>query len=118
MEPAWDEYRRRCRVVWLALLLLPLWFALVSSVVYVLARFGIDFESALNSAYLLIGTLLLGNVMVAQWRRSFWPCPRCGKPFHRTWWYGDNWFTRRCLHCGLPKWPPKQKQKPAEIDFA
>lgn len=30
-------------------------------------------------------------------------CPRCGKPFMRTWWY-HNGFTRHCVHCGLPRW--------------
>ena len=34
------------------------------------------------------------------------PCPRCGKPFHATFWY-HNGFARRCIHCGLPKWSPR-----------
>ena len=34
------------------------------------------------------------------------PCPRCGKPFHMTFWY-HNAFARRCAHCGLPKWAPR-----------
>ena len=34
------------------------------------------------------------------------PCPRCGKPFHMTFWY-HNGFARRCAHCGLPKWSPR-----------
>jgi len=33
------------------------------------------------------------------------PCPRCGKPFHVTFWY-HNAFARRCVHCRLPKWAP------------
>jgi hypothetical protein len=31
-----------------------------------------------------------------------WPCPRCGEPFFRTWWY-HNPFARKCAHCGLRK---------------
>ena len=34
-----------------------------------------------------------------------WPCPRCGKPFHKTKW-GYSGFARRCMHCRLPKWAP------------
>ena len=34
-----------------------------------------------------------------------WPCPRCGKPFYKTFW-AYNPFARRCLHCKLPKWAP------------
>jgi len=34
------------------------------------------------------------------------PCPRCGKPFHSTFWY-YNRFARRCVHCRLPKWAPR-----------
>jgi len=36
-----------------------------------------------------------------------WPCPRCGKPFHRVDWCFGRWINpiaRRCVHCGLPKW--------------
>ena len=29
-------------------------------------------------------------------------CPRCGKPFFRTWWY-VNHDAQKCVHCGLPK---------------
>lgn len=33
-------------------------------------------------------------------------CPRCGKAFHSTSWY-SNAYARRCVHCRLPKWAPR-----------
>jgi hypothetical protein len=35
-----------------------------------------------------------------------WRCPRCARPFFSTTWF-RNGFARRCLHCGLPKWAPR-----------
>jgi len=31
-----------------------------------------------------------------------WPCPRCGKPFvnNGNW----EWWTKTCVHCGVPKY--------------
>ena len=50
-------------------------------------------------------------VAVAGYQKSNFLCPRCGKPFFRTFddrpWRADwqrNPFARRCMHCGLPKW--------------
>jgi hypothetical protein len=31
---------------------------------------------------------------------TFWPCPRCGKPFSTNW-FGNMPFGT-CKHCGLP----------------
>ena len=52
----------------------------------------------------------------------FWPCPRCGKAFHRLDWWLSRWwinpFARRCVNCGLPKWvdsDPDPRLK-AELD--
>ena len=62
---------------------------------------------------------IIGLVLVAGWavvllrfffvsgEYVYWPCPRCGKPFHYlVRWYGrwNNPFARHCVHCGLPKW--------------
>jgi len=33
-----------------------------------------------------------------------WPCPRCGKTFHKKWWYRLGILSPRCVHCGLPKY--------------
>ena len=40
-------------------------------------------------------------LLVTLYRTGFWPCPRCGRPFH----VGEgfrNAFARQCIHCGLP----------------
>ena len=49
---------------------------------------------------------------------SYWPCPRCGKPysFVKTSWPGYfRHFNKACVHCGLPKWaasdPENQTQE-------
>jgi urea transporter len=57
---------------------------------------------------LAIALPIVGIIVVAHLRRMFWACPRCGRAFHVTWWFG-NAFARRCVHCGLPKWSPIQK---------
>ena len=41
-----------------------------------------------------------------------WPCPRCGKPFHSTFWF-RNAFAKRCVHCRLPKWARSPTSDPA-----
>jgi hypothetical protein len=35
-------------------------------------------------------------------------CPRCGKSFFSKWWY-HNGFARRCVHCKLPLYGPKEQ---------
>jgi hypothetical protein len=47
---------------------------------------------------------LIGAVVVSQ-PPMRWQCPRCEKPFFARR-IGYNSFSRRCLHCGLPKWAP------------
>ena len=51
------------------------------------------------------------------------PCPRCGKPFHMTFWYRSgstswyhNGFARRCVHCALPKWAPRDPEVGRKLD--
>ena len=113
MHPAWDQYRRRRRAFWLALLLLPLWLVPGGTIEHVLAGYG--FNATNGVTFLAVVVPPMACVMVAHLRLMCWPCPRCGRSFHLSWWYG-NAFARRCVHCGLPKWTPKQK--PAESDFA
>jgi len=64
-------------------------------------------------------SLASGLVLVVSWavllfrfffllfEHAYWPCPRCGKPFHyKTGFLGHyhNPFARRCVYCQLPKW--------------
>ncbi len=113
MDPAWDEFRRRRRAFWLAILSLPLWLVPMGTIQHFLAGRGYGATSLVT---FLAVVPPLACLAVVSLRRTFWPCPSCGRPFHTTWWYGNNWFARQCGHCGLPKWT--SKQKPAEADFA
>ena len=111
MDPHWKEYRRRCWVFRLALLLTPAWMIYAASIRTSLVGYGLSHDSASFLTFMPMLALLI----VAHLRRILWPCPRCGRPFHVTWWYSNTW-ARRCVHCGLPKWTSMQKQ--GESDFA
>jgi hypothetical protein len=114
MHPDWIEYKRRRRTFWLAFLLFPLWIFPGATLQDYLAGRGYDGRSLVTFLVVLVPPMAC--LMVVSLRLIFWPCPRCGRPLHCTWWYGNPWFARQCLHCGLPKWTPKQK--PDETDFA
>ena len=77
----------------------------------------------LVTAYVSVSAAkIIGDVLFAAWvivllrfffvsgEYVYWPCPRCGKPFHYLHylvrWYGrwNNPFARHCVHCGLAKW--------------
>ena len=103
MDPAWEEYRRRRRALWLALLLVPLWMFPGSIISSVLLGRGLDAEWV---AFLFVAAPLVINLMVAYLRWMFWLCPRCGRPFHFGWFTYGNPFALRCVHCGLAKWSP------------
>ena len=51
---------------------------------------------------------------------SFWPCPRCRKPFFTTWTMGVP-YSKYCLHCGLKKWDlghiPLERHGPMKSNF-
>ena len=111
MCPSWDEYRRRYRAFWLALVLTPLWVILGAVIRGFLIAGGMNVELA----GLLTCTLPLVPLAVAHIRRILCACPGCGRPFHCTWLYG-RMFNRRCIHCGLPKWTPASKEK-APLDL-
>jgi hypothetical protein len=98
-------------VFWLALLLAGLWIVPGVLISYLLAACGMNADVAFLFA---VGLPLFGVITAAHLKRMFWACPRCGRPFHLGWFYG-NPFARRCVHCGLPKWAPKQE--PAQTDF-
>ena len=102
-EHAWSSYRRWSRAFWLLFLL---------------------FLPAMDLLYRIElrvygGGRLLG-LAIAVWMSAIWitglkkgnfRCPRCGESFFVAWdnrrWhqtlYSRLW-TRKFLHCGLPKW--------------
>jgi len=53
------------------------------------------------AAWLCMAAAILATIPPMRWR-----CPRCDKPFLSTTW-AHNSFATRCLHCGLPKWAPR-----------
>lgn len=96
--PNWVDLRRRRLAFRLALLgCLPVTIGLA-------VICGMLFDNHQSSFFLVaIPTLLV--LVVLNWRRANWPCPRCGKPFYNSWFvywpYADN-----CSHCGLPEYAP------------
>jgi hypothetical protein len=108
MDSSWAEYKRRRRAFWLALCLAPLWIipgALISSLL-VVAGLGYKWVT-----FLAVALPPLVSIEVAYTRWIRWRCPRCGKPFHFGWLYG-NALSRRCIHCGLPLWTTGDQPRP------
>ena len=94
---AWHDYRRRSRRVLIAMVAcMPVGLAGG-------AFLGVWFDNPVPQ----FAALLLAAAVVGCFNHRLlnWPCPRCGKPFHRDgpW---RNPFARRCESCGLPKQEP------------
>ena len=87
MDSAWVEYRRRTRVFWLALLLPPLAMVPSTALSHFLVTRGFNGEMI---SLLAIALPIMGIIVMAHLRRMFWACPRCGRPFHVTWWFGKR----------------------------
>lgn len=95
----WDRLRRLYRLEWIYFLL---YFPGVAIVGFSLARlFHSQVPFMLTWVAYVIGSIILGNRLMA------FRCPRCGKPFFQARWF-HNSFTRRCVHCNLPKWSIEQ----------
>ena len=106
MDPAWHEYRRRRRAFRFSCLIALLWMVPGSLIRFLLDRYGLDDGPAF---LLAVGLPIMAIIANAHIRKMFCPCPRCGRPFHIKWYYG-NAFARRCVHCGLPLWTPVPAQ--------
>lgn len=110
VAPIWDEYKRRRRAFRSAFFLWPLWVIVPGSLIRaLLVRLGMDD----GLAFFLVAVPAIIYVLVANYRRMTWPCPRCGRPFHVNWGrlYGNAW-SRRCVHCGLPLWASHEDEAP------
>ena len=73
-------------------------FALVS-----LATDLPDVGMLLFPAWIVVVVMMFSTLL----KLSYWPCPRCGKSFHRRESSVGHWnnpFTSKCVNCGLPKW--------------
>ena len=46
--------------------------------------------------------LWLVSLILTMFRISYWPCPRCGKPFCKKSEWDRSWiYVGQCVHCGL-----------------
>lgn len=95
---AWRQYKRRRATFWLAYLGGFAALFLATSLYVNLTGRPANWLSP-------FGLLLLLLYAVTAIRLTRWKCPRCEQPFHLLGIY-RNCFSRRCLHCGLPKWAP------------
>jgi FtsH-binding integral membrane protein len=92
----WQAYRRLRNVWWVLLLAwLPstIVFALISNAVIRTPAPALVVAAVWLLTWMVVGALL-----------QRWRCPRCGKWFSLTWFYGLGYFARKCVHCGLPKY--------------
>ena len=94
---AWRAYNR---MWWKSLGLTVLWFV-GAGVTPALIEFLVP--SAPPWVVVAVAALCFVGAIVVSQPPIRWPCPRCGRPFHATFWW-HNGFARRCVHCRLPKW--------------
>ncbi len=78
---AWARIRRRRRIGWAGLALLPVGALLCTAVPFA-------------------GVATVGVSLLMMMTAGPGKCPRCGKPFARRV-YFHNGFTRHCLNCGI-----------------
>ena len=97
----WRDYRRRRRIFWILFLgFIPGVFILFMVVVVLLSL-----VSDIKPEYFFfwIAGLWMLMLIIAGFQFWWFYCPRCHKKFFATFWY-RNPLTKKCLHCGLPKW--------------
>jgi len=98
---AWRDYRKRILVFWAVFL------GYMPGVLVLFFGIGLPISALIGIKpdyffYPLAGSWMLA-FLIASLRAGLFCCPRCGKWFFATWWY-RNPLTRKCVHCGLPKW--------------
>jgi antibiotic biosynthesis monooxygenase (ABM) superfamily enzyme len=92
-DAAWADYRRRRQFfgVWLG------GFPVAIAIVKLLPPKPGEF------VFSILSVLLIAAFVVVAIRLLFFRCPRCGNTFFLDCLRRDL-FSRRCIHCGLPKW--------------
>lgn len=93
-QEQWKDLRRRSRLLLVAVLCWPL----IPVVGWALQ--GRPGGGRILFAFAM-GTTL--SIVVSSVRASLFRCPRCQQRFFSDGPYRNS-FTRKCLHCGLPKW--------------
>ena len=97
-QSPWEQYRRRRNAFWAA-------FATFAVVVLLsVIDASLDPGQQLIQRFWWIGLLVFVWGYVSQILLTWWPCPQCKQPYFRRSMFYGNWFTNKCLHCGLPKW--------------
>ena len=76
---------------------------------YIFSSFLILLAMAFNRCVWLSFVVLSLVLFVFGNYAIFWPCPRCRKPFHIDFGRLLDAFSSKCVHCGLPKWSPDDK---------
>lgn len=97
----WDDYKKRSRIYWLAVMVFVLALAIGLPVAVT------KFSPTLFYVYLSALGIAGFAISIVGYNRSFWKCPRCQKPFFRTPQRNTSIypiFARHCVNCGLPKW--------------
>lgn len=93
----WAGYRNRRRLFWIAFIgFLPGVAALGLS---------LNWLSGSSHPATIVAVVWMVFFAITVIRLNGFPCPNCGKPFfHRF--FVQNPLSRRCMHCGWPKWVP------------
>jgi len=94
----WADYRRRRRCFIFTCIVAPVALALLVP----LQRF-LDFSEPTMFAYAWMA--LFPCAASGSWM-MFWNCPKCRNPFFYKR-FLTNPLARKCRHCGLPKWAPR-----------
>ncbi len=108
--PSWRRYRNQSRAFWLVFLLY------IPGIAALNRALGPSRDNTTVIALAAFAVLILFAAL--GYRKFGLRCPRCGEPFFRRFDYRPwrmDWrerpFTRRCLHCGLPKWADRDPAK-------
>ena len=100
---AWDDYRRRRRLLLVAALgWFPGMFVLAAPMCRLLGN---------GEAFVAVMVSWAFFFIAASIRLSQFPCPRCGEPFFHTWY--TNMHAKQCMHCDWPKWEEKPRPRAA-----
>ena len=101
-EGHWRVYKIWRMAHCLLLVSAPLWFFLFTPVAESMGR-KVHGDEASRPGMLLVSVApwIIAVAFSFSWW-SFWPCPRCRKPFFAKWW-GYMFLGRKCAHCGLRK---------------
>lgn len=97
---AWEDYARRRNAfagalgAYLIASLCLLWLT---------ARFNLHLRHGFVGLLFALATVGGIAIMALSGWAVYWPCPRCGKPFHKSR-FRNTLDADRCRHCGLPKW--------------